>query len=237
MTESHSAIRILIFEKHAVARFGLGRLLNNDPALSVVGETGDLEQLERLCNEVHPHVVLGDPGDEVDGLKSLLAICARLTDCRIIVYATRADRPQVIMSALDQGVSGYLLKEGGLDELLHDIHIVCEGTTVLAPAVADKVLEHLRQQDPSAGRATGRLLSKRELEVLGYLAQGKSNLAIAESLCICAATVKFHVHSILKKLDAGNRTEAVSKAVQAGFINMGLAVAQVVAFCCETPFL
>jgi len=237
MTDSNSAIRVLIFDKHAVARFGLCRLLNSDPALKVVGEAGDMEELERLCNEVHPHVLLGDPGDEVDGLKSLLAICAKLSDCRVIVYTTRADRPQMIMTALDQGVSGYLLKEGDLDELLHDIHIVCEGTAVLAPAVADKVMEYLRQQDHSAERAAGRLLSERELEVLGYLVQGNSNLAIAKSLCICAATVKFHVHSILKKLNAGTRTEAVSKAVQAGFINMGLAVAQVGPFWCEISCL
>jgi NarL family two-component system response regulator LiaR len=230
MFDSKGAIRVLIFDEQPVVRFGLRRLLNDDPALTVVGEAGHMRDLQTLFDEVRPNVLLGDPGDDLDGLQLLRSICGKFAGCSVIIYTARPGRAQMIMSALDFGVRGYLLKEADLDELLHNIHMACEGTTVLAPAVAHKLLEHLRQQDRSPEYDTGRSLSERELEVLKCLAQGKSNAATAESLYICEATVKFHVHAILEKLDVRNRTQAVMKAVQRGLIHLALVLAQVATF-------
>ena len=222
--QTKGAIRVLIVDEQPVVRFGLRHLLNGDPALQVVGEAGaDKEELERLLDETRPDVVLIDPGsDDLKAPESLLSMCRRVANCRVIIYTTRAAGAKVIVTALELGVSGYLLKENHLDALLQDIRKVHGGAAVLAPAIADKLVEHFNQAARPPPRDTTRSLTERELKVLTYLAQGKRNLAIAKSLYVCEATVKFHVHSILEKLHAGNRTEAVMIAAHRGIIDLGL---------------
>ena len=220
---SKGAMRVLIVDEQPVVRFGLRQLLKQDPILQVVGEVGgDEEELQRVVEETRPDVVLIDPGsDDLKALESLRRICGKVPNCRIIVYTTRADRAKVIVTALELGVSGYLLKETHLEELLQDIRKVYGGAAVLAPAIADKLVEHFNQAAHPSHRGTKRSLTDRELEVLTYLAQGKSNRAIAKSMYVCEATVKFHVHSILEKLHAGNRTEAVTIAAHRGIVDLG----------------
>ncbi len=220
--QTRGAIRVLIVDEQPVVRFGLRQLLNEDSALQVVGEAGgDKEELEQILDETRPDVVLIDPGsDDLKALERLRSMCGRVPNCRVIIYTTRTDRAKVIVTALELGVSGYLLKEGRLDELLQDIRKVHGGAAVLAPAIADKLVEHFNKAAHPPQRNTVRSLTDRELEVLASLAQGRSNREIAKSLYICEATVKFHVHSILEKLHAGNRTEAVSIAAQRGIIDL-----------------
>jgi len=234
MPDSRVAIRILIFDEQPVVRLGLRSLLDNDPTLKVVGETGQMGELERLVDQTQPNVLVVDPGNDPDGLESLCTLCRRLEKCIVIIYTTRADQARMIMAALKLGVSGFLLKEADLDELVHDIHTVCEGNAVLAPAVANALVEHFYHEARPPKQNTSPSLSGREIEVLQCLAKGKSNLAIAELLYVCESTVKFHVHSILEKLSASNRTEAVLNAVKRGYIHLGLALMYVVAFFSET---
>lgn len=230
MLDSSGAIRVLIYDEQPVVRFGLRRLFDHDPALEVVGETDHVGELERLFDQTQPNVLLLDPGDDPDVLESLRNLNRRLANCIIIIYTTGAGQANMIMTALEFSVRGYLLKEAGLDELLRDIHTVCEGTAVLAPAVANALVEHFYHEARPPEQNTGRPLSGREIEVLECLAKGKSNLAIADLLYVSESTVKFHVHSILEKLSASNRTEAVLKAVMRGYIHLGQALIYVVAF-------
>ena len=234
MLDSRNSKRVLIFDEQPVVRLGLRRLLDDDPLLEVVGETGQMGELERLFDRTQPNVLLLDPGDDPDGLESLRNLNGILANCTIIIYTNAANQAKAIMTALEFGVSSYLLKETGLDELLRDIHTICEGTAVLAPPIANALVEHFYHEVHTPEQNTNRSLSAREIEVLECLAKGKSNIAIAELLYVCESTVKFHVHSILNKLCASNRTEAVLKAVKGGYINLVMALMYVVTFISES---
>jgi DNA-binding NarL/FixJ family response regulator len=223
MLPSNEALRVLIIDKQPVARFGLMRLLNDAPSMKVVGDAGDMKEFERLVDETRPDVLLVDPAEnEGTGVDSLRRMCGRLADCRIIIYTTCIDQA-LIMTAIELGVSGYLLKDSSLEGLLQDIHRVCAGNAVLAPAITSKLVEHLNKQSQTQEKTANRLLSDREFEVLACLAQGKRNRTIASSLYVCEATVKFHVRGILEKLNAANRTEAVMIAVQRGMVRLCIA--------------
>lgn len=212
-------IRVLIVDDHPVIRFGLRGLLNEDPAITVVGDVACTEEVHTILTETRPDVVLLDPGPgDMQCVASLRCVCQETMNCRIILYTAHDDKEH-IMQATVQGVNGYLLKDCSTDELLRAIHAVYQGGTVLSPAIAAKLVQ-IFNQDTQEEATAARLLSSRELEVLNCLAEGRSNRSIAEKLFICEATVKFHVHAILGKLKVNNRTEAVLAAVQHGFVNL-----------------
>jgi DNA-binding NarL/FixJ family response regulator len=214
-------ICVLIVDDHPVIRLGLRGLLNEDSAITVVGDAGCTEEVHTILAETRPDVILLDPGSgDMQCVESLRRACPETMTCRIILYTAHDDKEH-IMQATVQKVNGYLLKDCSTDELLNAIHAVYEGGTVLSPAIATKLMQVFNQDAQQEATAT-RLLSSRELEVLDCLAEGRSNRSIAEKLFICEATVKFHVHAILGKLHVTNRTEAVLAAVQQGFINLSL---------------
>lgn len=220
MTAAGGGIRVLIADEQPVVRLGLRHLLSGDPAFQVVGEVESLAQLERALINSRPDVVLVEPGPaDGGGLELLRRICNRAPAFRVIVYTSHADQVRIV-TALELGVAGYLLKEGQTDTLLHDIRRVHAGDAVLSPAVASALVEHIQKQATVQQQDVTQLLTNRELEVLGHLAHGMSNRAIATTLCVCEATVKFHVHAILEKLEASNRTEAVMTAIERGLVRI-----------------
>jgi NarL family two-component system response regulator LiaR len=137
------------------------------------------------------------------------------SDVRAIVF-TVFDTDDRIMSAVQTGAKGYILKGAPRDQIFNAVRIVNQGGSLLEPVVASKLMEQVNRtrNDPDD-------LTPRELEVLPLLATGQLNKEIADTLNITERTVKFHVSSILGKLGAGNRTEAVSIAAQRGLIRMG----------------
>ncbi len=152
---------------------------------------------------------------------------------RIIVF-TAFDNDERIIHAVQAGANGYLLKGAPRDEIFNAIRVTMQGGSLLQPIVASKLLRHMGQQSPpgspvsaSPVRASGARhlppqepLTERELEVLNLLAQGMPNKEIAAHLVISERTAKFHVSSIMGKLGATNRTEAVSLAAQRGLITL-----------------
>ena len=121
------------------------------------------------------------------------------------------------MQAAELGVDGYLLKGCPRKELISAIHSVCDGGTALESSVASKLMHHMNRRSAKVEEPAIQF-SKREKQVLGLMASGKTNKDIGSTLFISESTVKFHVHAILSKLDAGNRTEAVSIANQLDLI-------------------
>ena len=210
-------IRIAVIDDHPVVRDGLIAMLSTQPDLAVVGEANDGPEAIRVVADRQPDVILLDlemPG--MDGVEVLRRLQAEQPDVRAIVF-TAFDSDERIVSALQAGAKGYLLKGVPRNELFEAIRVVHRGGSLLQPVVASKLLAHMRKP---AAAPLPEPLTEREREVLGLLAQGKANKEIAAALVITERTVKFHISSIMGKLGAGNRTEVVSLAVQQGLIEL-----------------
>ena len=124
------------------------------------------------------------------------------------------------MQAAELGTNGYLLKGCRKQDLISGIHTVSRGGTALDPKVAAKIMQHMNGRSTKLRQAEALSFSRRERQVLELLACGKTNRAIGKDLYISESTVKFHMHAILDKLDARNRTQAVSIAAQHGLIKL-----------------
>jgi DNA-binding NarL/FixJ family response regulator len=206
-------IRILIVEDQRIVREGLIALLEDEDEVEIVGEAADGQEAVELFARLQPDVVLMDLQMPVmDGPEATRRIRECAPNARVLVLTTYAI-DEFIFKALRAGARGYLLKDASTDELLAAIHTVYEGHTLLAPAVAERLVVGM-----SDGAAE--MLTPRELEVLTLIGQGRSNSEIAETLTIAPRTVKVHVQNILGKLGAGNRTEAVSIAVRQKLISL-----------------
>ncbi len=206
-------IRIMVVDDHPVVRDGLVAILGTQPDFSVVGEAADGAEAIQKAQELRPDVILLDlemPG--VDGVETLRQLRARYPNVQAIVF-TAFDTDERIVGAVQAGAKGYLLKGVPRDEIFNAIRVVSRGGSLLQPVVASKLLQHISSQP-------GESLTEREADVLQLLAQGKTNKEIAAALVITERTVKFHISSILGKLGAGNRTEAVTIAAQRGLVNL-----------------
>lgn len=216
-----TAVRVLIIDEQPLVRFGLKCLLNDDPLFEVVGDSGDIGRLESLADDVRPDVLVIDPESRTIDRTEVFDLLRRSSaQCKIIILTAEADRAWLV-GALQSGVGGYLLKASALEELVQDIRRVCRGNAVLASGTADRLGRRQVRGSPAARPGAADSLSARELEVLQCMAQGMSNRGIANTLHVCEATIKFHVHAILGKLHAANRTEAVMDAARLGLVALG----------------
>jgi DNA-binding NarL/FixJ family response regulator len=210
-------VRILIADDHPVVRFGLTQMLNAEPEFAVVGEASDADEVVERVQALGPDVtVLDMEMGEAHGVDALRALRAVDQAARVIIY-TGYDDTERIVGAVHLGIQGYLLKDLDGQELVRAIRAVHRGETVFQPAVTTKLLQHMRRESSPNGTLP-EPLSERERQVLVLMADGHSNQAIADDLCISERTVKFHVSSILAKLGVRNRTEAVMTAIKHGMV-------------------
>ncbi|HEX2980218.1 MAG TPA: response regulator transcription factor [Anaerolineaceae bacterium] len=211
-----NVIRIVVVDDHALFRRGLISLLSEYPEFQIVGDCGDGREALAMIEETRPDVALIDvnmPG--MDGIQTVQELRDRNNKVRILML-TISHHDDDLLGAVYAGANGYLLKNAEPDDLYDAIVAVAEGKSVLSPEVTGAVLRALTHGMPGAN-AEGPL-SDRELEVLHCLAQGQTTNQIGVQLFISENTVKTHIRHILEKLDAANRTEAVSKALQMGLI-------------------
>jgi NarL family two-component system response regulator LiaR len=202
-------IRVIIVDDHAVVRSGLSAFLMVFDDLEFAGEAASGEEAIRLCKNLHPDVVLMDlvmPG--VDGATATRAIRENCPNTRIIALTSFKEQ-ELVQGALQAGAIGYLLKNVSADELVGAIRAAHAGRPTLAPEAASVLIQ--ATQNPLA---IGSDLTSREREILALMVLGLSNLQIAERLVVSRSTVKFHVSSILSKLGASSRTQAVTLAMQ-----------------------
>lgn len=212
-------IRILVADDHPVVREGLVAILGTQPDFNVVGEASDGLMAVAMAAQLIPDVILLDlemPG--LDGVEALRRIRAARPDARAIIF-TVFDTDERILAAVQAGAQGYLLKGVPRDEIFNAVRVVSNGGSLLQPVVASKVLRHLAG-DQGRHQEGSDALTEREMEVLRLMAQGRANKEIGATLFISERTVKFHVSSILSKLGAANRTEAVAIAAQQGLVEM-----------------
>lgn len=230
-------IRILLADDHPIVREGLLAVLETQPDFEVIGserQAADGDEALHLALELKPDILLLDLEmpvmDGVEAIRRLREECrlhaAHKGDgvCPRIIVFTAFDNDERIIAALEAGANGYLLKGAPREDIFNAIRITMQGGSLLQPVIASKLLRHMGQQSvprhPAAQQALYEALTERELEVLTLLAQGMPNKEIAAHLTISERTAKFHVSSIMGKLGATNRTEAVSLAAQRGLITL-----------------
>ena len=205
-----SPIKILIADDHPVVREGLVALINRRPDMEVVAEASNGREAVAEFLLHRPDVALMDLRmPELDGADAMVAIREKAPAARVIVLTTYDD-DEDIQRALRAGAKAYLLKDAPRDELLACIHAVHEGRTLIPPAIAAKLADLV-------GAPT---LTTRELEVLALVADGNSNKVVARTLSIAEGTVKSHVNAVLRKLDAADRTQAVTIALKRGMLRL-----------------
>lgn len=204
-------VRVLIADDHPVMRTGLTALFEADAGIEVVGAVGTTEEAVELAREIRPDVVLMDLQfrGEFKGAGATAEI-RRLPDPPAVLVLTNYDTDSDIVTAIESGAAGYLLKDAPPEEIGAAVRAAASGRTALAPAVAHRLLSRMR--DSTAA------LSQRELEVMDLVAQGLSNLEIARRLHLSETTVKSHLAHIYPKLGVTSRTAAVAAAREAGYI-------------------
>jgi DNA-binding NarL/FixJ family response regulator len=212
-------IRILIADDHPVVRDGLVAILGTQTDFQVVGQAASGAETVSKAGALRPDVLLLDlEMPDMGGVEALEQIHAAYPEVQVIVF-TAFDSDERILSSVQAGARGYILKGDPREEIFNAIRVVSQGGSLLQPVVASRLLRHVRE-NPHGDQAPASPLTERESQVLALLAQGKSNQAISDELTISLRTVKFHVSSILSKLGAENRTEAVSIAAQKGLVEL-----------------
>jgi len=203
-------IRVLVADDHPIVRGGIVSLLGAADDIEVVGEATDGLEAVRLAASLEPDLVLMDlrmPG--IDGDEATSRILAAQPTVRVVVLTTY-ESDVSILTAIEAGASGYLLKAAPPEEILAGIRSVARGDVALAPSIAATLVRGMSR--PTVA------LSARETEVLQLVAQGSSNRAIAAALFLSEATVKTHLIHVFEKLDVNDRTRAVTKAMELGLL-------------------
>lgn len=207
-------IRLVVVDDHALFRAGLVNLLSQIPGLEVVGEAENGQVALEKVLDTKPEVVLLDVNMPVMGGVETVKALKESGSCRILML-TISKHDEDLFGAIAAGADGYLLKSAEPEDLQRAISLVAEGKSVLSPEVTRRVLDVVGKGKEISLNAD---LSTREMEVLNCLSKGLTSSEIASHLFISENTVKTHVRHILNKLEAANRAEAVSKAIQLGLI-------------------
>ncbi|WP_433383143.1 response regulator [Actinoplanes sp. CA-142083] len=212
-------IRILLADDQPLVRAGLNTVLASDPELQVIAEAADGRAALAAVERSRPDVALLDirmPG--MDGLTAAESLRAGHPALRVILITT-FDEDRYIARALDAGVHGFLLKSGDPYELISGIKAVMNGGTVLAPAVAHRIIHVLHGgelRNRLAARNGVQALTPRERDVLALVGAGLSNAEIGSRLHLATGTVKIHVSALLSKLGLTSRVQAAIYAYRAG---------------------
>ncbi|MCG7524659.1 response regulator transcription factor [Streptomyces sp. OfavH-34-F] len=206
-------IRVLLVDDHQVVRRGLRTFLEIQDDIEVVGEAADGAEGVTATEKLRPDVVLMDikmPG--TDGIEALRRLRELENPAKVLIVTSFTEQ-RTVVPALRAGASGYVYKDVDPDALAGAIRSVHAGHVLLQPEVAGALLA---QDDPGTGTGRGSTLTEREREVLGLIADGRSNREIARALVLSEKTVKTHVSNILMKLDLSDRTQAALWAVRNG---------------------
>ena len=209
MTEQ-KLIRVMLVDDHAVVRSGLATFLMTCDDMELVGEASSGEKALSLCRKVNPDVVLMDlVMPDMDGATATRKIREQCPDIQVIALTSFKEQ-DLVQDALQAGAIGYLLKDISAEELANAIRAAYAGKPTLAPEAAQALIQATRMPAEKVGFD----LTEREKEVLALMVEGLNNNQIADWLVISKSTAKFHVSSVLTKLNASSRTEAVAIALK-----------------------
>lgn len=214
MTERKATI--LLVDDHPVVREGLSLIIKAQPDMDVIGEASSGEEAISLAGQHAPDIVILDlkmPG--IGGQAAIRGIIDVSPASRVIIFTTYGDEQDVV-SAIEVGATGYLLKGLASNEILQAIRVAARGDSPIDPTAAKALMRRIGKAHGDHSNA----LSDREVEVLQLMAHGLRNKEIAGRLFISEKTVKAHVGSILSKLNVPDRTAAVTTAIKRGIITL-----------------
>ncbi len=207
---NEQVIRVLVADDHVVVRLGLVTLIDRQKDMRVVAEAANGQQLVELYRTHRPDIVLTDlrmPG--LNGVEAITAICREDPQARIIVLTIQKG-DESVFRALRAGARGFLNKDVPGQEIVNAVRAVHAGERSIPPDIASRIVERIQHPE----------LSEREVKVLTLIAKGCSNKEMADQLGVSAATIKNHVANLMVKLNAQDRTHAVTVALERNIIDL-----------------
>ena len=225
----NAPIRVLLADDHDVVRQGFRLVLGTQPDMEVVGEAADGRQAIEQARLLRPDLVLMDVTMPVmGGLEATRRLKAEMPSVCVLMF-TSHEEPEYLLEAIEAGAAGYVLKGAPVSRLIGAMRRALGGESPLDQELAarlirglsDKKVEGARREEPAgagARRPPASSLTKREIEVLGLMAQGKTNPEIARELVIARPTAKTHVERVIRKLGVSDRTQAVVRAIDLGLV-------------------
>jgi len=217
--------RILIADDHDVVRSGLNVLLRSAPDFAVVGEAADGEEAVRLSAKLNPDVVIMDISmPKLDGIEATRVIKERQPEVRVIILSVHEDE-EYAYQILKAGACGYLLKNASRKDIFHAVRSAMSGERFFSPGISRMIVEGFvrrakehGQDAPPAPPEADQKLTKREVEVLTYIARGYTNRQIAEALFLSFRTINTHRANIMQKLNIHETAGLVRYAIGAGLV-------------------
>jgi len=207
-------IKVLLVDDHPLVRDGIRSRIEADPALSVVGEAGTAQEALDLASSLHPDIVLMDismPG--MSGIEAVTVFRKQVPHIKILMLSMH-DSKEYVVSVLENGAKGYILKDVASEEMILAVKTVYEGRTYYSSGVTDLLLDHNKAESYVVP------LTDREKTILKLLAQGNSNKHVARDLEISVRTVETHRRNIKRKLDVKNSAGLVKYALEYGLISV-----------------
>lgn len=222
---------IVLADDHQLFREGVKRIIDLETDMEVVAECSDGDEVAMVCRNLHPDVVLMDINmPNVNGVEATQCVRDQCPGTRVIILSIHDDEAYVY-ETLRTGASGYLLKDMEAEDLIEAVRSVAQGNAYIHPKVTGKLIDEFRRLSEQEGIINSfhtvdlnedwrGSLTRREMEVLKLMAEGRSNRAIGEFLFISEKTVKNHVSSVLQKMDVQDRTQAVVTAIKTGWVKL-----------------
>ena len=208
-------VSVVLIDDHAMFVESLSRALADDARIAVVGVASTVADAVRLVEQLRPRVALVDhqlpDGNGVALVESLKTDHPDL----MAVMLTASTEDRVLLAAIDAGCSGFLTKDRAVRDVVDAVLAASDGEALISPSQLERLLPRLGRQE----RTTARDLTARDLQLLGHLARGQSNKAIAAELSLSVNTIRNYMQAVLAKLDAHSKLEAVSTAVREGIID------------------
>ncbi len=219
----NDTIKIMLVEDHRLVRESFAQMLELEEEFVVVGQAANAADALQLALSLKPDVILMDiklPG--VNGIEATRMIKKELPETEIMMLSMY-DEEEYVREAVKAGATGYVLKDISQEDLIRNIKVVYSGGSYIQPSLARKVLQDLASGGKAKSQVIPKIstlkeLSDREVEVLQLVADGKSNKEVAQVLTISEKTVKAHLRSIFRKLEVGDRAQAVATAMRKGLV-------------------
>ena len=210
--------RLLLADDHALIRVGVRAMIDTLPGYEVVGEAVDGRQTVDMARLLHPDIILLDVSMHgVSGLEALKELATAAPGSRVLMLSMHADA-EVVVSALEKGARGYLLKDAAIDELHQALNAVGRGQRYLSSSIAEPVLERALARSQRL-LPVAQSLTERQIEILRLISRGVSTRLIAEGLGLSVKTVEAHRAQIMKRLHIHDVAGLVLYAVREGIVD------------------